>query len=233
MTTIRFGAPAMARPAIRNSRNMGFTLVELMVAMAVGSIIMAAVLTSFIAQHNVYIAQDEVVQMQQNARVAIDMMSRDIQSAGYNPNHLTGTVGITTTGINATTGVASTLTFTRDNGAGVLETVTYSLPTTKMLTLNTSLPPAGTTAADWPAAIAEGISNLEFRYLDENGDPTNVFNNIRSIQMSIMAETAHTDLKSSPASQTYTTPSGATWTSTPKYRSKYFTATVQCRNLGL
>lgn len=221
--------------------NEGFTLVELLIAMAVGGIVMAAVMTSFLSQHNVYLAQDEVVEMQQNARVAMDMLVRDIQSAGYNPNSLTG-AGITTALITAA-GVAPTLTFTRDDGAGSLETIEYSL----FDAYATSTPPSndgliddlarqvtttsGTTAGR--QVIAENISQLEFRYLKDDGTPTNDLALIRSIQASMLVQAAHPDTKSPLPSRTYTTPSGANWASTAGFRSRYFTTTIQCRNLGL
>jgi len=231
MTPIRVRESCMLRTANRNPGNQGFTLVELLIAIAVGSIVMAAVMTSFLSQHNVYLAQDEVVQIQQSARVAMDMLTRDIHSAGYNPNHLAGGAGITTAG-------ATTLTFTRDDGTGILETITYTRSGANMLTLNITPLPAGTTAADWPANVAENIINLEFCYLMSSGNcilaPTAAQRpNIRSVQVSIMAQAALMDTKSLPPVRTYTTPSGALWSSTAGFRSRYFTTTVQCRNLGL
>lgn len=231
MTPIRMRESDMLRTTNRNAGNLGFTLVELLIAIAVGSIVMAAVMTSFFSQHNVYLAQDEVVQIQQNARVAMDMLTRDIHSAGYNPNHLAGGAGITNAG-------TTTLTFTRDNGTGLLETIAYNRSGANMLTLNITPLPTGTIAADWPANVAENIINLEFCYLLSSGNcilaPTAAqIPNIRSIQVSIMVETALMDTKSPPPVRTYTTPSGAVWPSTAGFRSRYLTTTVQCRNLGL
>lgn len=223
----------------RCSSSGGFTLVEVIIAMLVGTMVMAAVMTSFQSQHWTYVAQDEVVEMQQNARVAMDMLVRDIRSAGYDPNKLGA--GITAAG-DGTEG--SPLQFTREEDAVIpagLETIAYSLfdaydtinrndGAVDDLALQTT-DSGGATAGR--QAIAENISRLEFRYLDENGNVTATLGDIRSIQVSIMVEASQRDTKSTPPARTYTTPSGAIWNSTPGFRSVYLTTTVQCRNLGL
>ena len=61
----------------------GFTLVELMIVVALSGIVMAAVYSIYIAQQKTYIAQDQVVEMQQNIRAALDLMEREIRMAGY------------------------------------------------------------------------------------------------------------------------------------------------------
>lgn len=232
----------MVYAADQNRWKKGFTLIELLIAMLVGSMVMAAVMVSFQSQHNTYLAQDEVVEMQQNARVAMDMLVRDIRSAGYDPNSLGA--GITTVGITAG-GVAPTLTFTREDDAAPpgLETISYSLfdafvstdpPSNDGLVDDLAL--QVTTAASGTAGrqvVAENISRLEFLYLDASGNPTAVLDNIRTIQVSIMVQAAMSDTKNPPASKTYTTPSGAVWNSTAGFRSVFLTTTVQCRNLGL
>lgn len=220
----------------------GFTLVEVLIALLIGTIVMAAVMTSFQSQHNTYLAQDQVVEMQQNARVAMDMLVRDIRSAGFDPNNLGA--GITTVGITPA-GVAPTLIFTREDDlpADGLETISYSLYDA----FATTVPPTNdgldddlalevTTAAGASAGrqvVAENISQLEFFYLDGSGNPTDVLGDIRAIEVSIMVQAAQPDTKSPPASRAYTTPSGAVWNSTAGFRSVYLTTTVQCRNLGL
>jgi len=203
--------------------------------MAVGGIVMAAVMTSFLSQHKTYLAQDDVVEMQQNARVAMDLLVRDIRSAGFDPNTLGA--GITAAGAN-------NLTFTREDdlAANGLETISYSLFDAFAFTvppsndgLNDDLALQVTTAAGTSGgrqAVAENISRLEFRYLDAAGVPTAVLANIRSVQVSIMVQTSRADTNG-PSAQTYTTPSGTVWTSTAGFRSRYLTTTVQCRNLGL
>lgn len=227
----------------------GFTLVELMIALAVGGIVMAAVMTSFLSQHNVYLAQDEVVEMQQNARVVLDMLTRDIRTAGYNPS------GKANAGI--VTFTQGRLGFTQDlDGNGTLditpkttvEVITYGFAsaydadTNGIVDANGASAPLGRntgTATGLEDAshafdpVANNFRAIEFRYLDGAGLVTTTASDIRSIQVSILVQAAHPDTKTPVPSRAYTTPSGATWDSTAGYRSRYFTTTIQCRNLGL
>lgn len=214
----------------------GFTLVELLVALAVGSIVMAAVMTAFLSQHNTYLAQGQVVEMQQNARVALDLLELDIRSAGYDPNNLGA--GITTAGIDPVTGVASTLTFTREKDDPTppdLETISYSLVDAFATEGRNDgvVDDLGRNDGGGSQPVAENISRLEFRYLDGDGNPTAVLNNIRSIQVSILVQSARPEVQSNPGRDIYTTPSGAQWQAPAGFWNVYLTTAVYCRNLGL
>ncbi len=220
----------------KKSKERGFTLVELMVAMAVGGIVMAAVMTSFLSQHRSYLAQDNVVEMQQNARVSMDMLTRDIRSAGFDPNNL---------GAGITIAAPNNLVFTREDDlpANGTETVAYSLFDAFTFTV----PPSNdglvddlalqlTSAAGVSAGrqvVAENISQLEFRYLDEDGNVTANLADIRAIQISILAVASQPD-QSFTNTMTYTTASGAVWGPfNDNLRRRLLITTVQCRNLGL
>ena len=61
----------------------GFTLVELLIAMTIGLIILAALSSTFLMQSKIYDVQEQVAEMVQNARAAMDMMTREIRMAGY------------------------------------------------------------------------------------------------------------------------------------------------------
>jgi prepilin-type N-terminal cleavage/methylation domain-containing protein len=61
----------------------GLTLIELLVAVAISGILMAAIYRTFIGQHKTYAVQEQVVDMQQNVRVAINRMMREIRMAGF------------------------------------------------------------------------------------------------------------------------------------------------------
>ena len=64
-------------------KNQGLTLIELLVAMAISAILIAAIYRTFIGQHKTYTVQEQVVDMQQNVRVAINRMMREIRMAGF------------------------------------------------------------------------------------------------------------------------------------------------------
>jgi prepilin-type N-terminal cleavage/methylation domain-containing protein len=63
-------------------KGKGLTLIELLVALAISAILTAGLYRTFIGQHKTYAAQEQVVDMQQNARVAISRMMREIRMAG-------------------------------------------------------------------------------------------------------------------------------------------------------
>jgi type IV pilus assembly protein PilW len=64
-------------------KEKGFTLVELLVAMAISGIVVAAVYTAFVTQQKSYTVQNQVAETQQNARVGLDLIARDVRMAGY------------------------------------------------------------------------------------------------------------------------------------------------------
>ncbi len=110
-------------PSLRSLSNKGFTLVELMVAMVLTTIIGAVLYTSFTSQQRIYTTQGQVVEMQQNIRAAMAVLAREIMLAGYDPEN-TGAFGITDIANN-------TITFNIDKDSnGELdddETITYDL----------------------------------------------------------------------------------------------------------
>ena len=61
----------------------GFTLVELLVAMGISMIVMGAIFMTFKSQHDSFIVQTQVAVSMQNARAAMNMLTRDIQMAGF------------------------------------------------------------------------------------------------------------------------------------------------------
>jgi type IV pilus assembly protein PilW len=67
------------------NKESGFTLVELLIAMTIGLIILAALSSTFLMQSKIYDVQEQIVEMVQTARAAMDMMSREIRMAGYDP----------------------------------------------------------------------------------------------------------------------------------------------------
>ena len=64
-------------------RQSGFSLVEMLIAMVIAIIMVAAMYSFFTSQHRTYVVQDNVVDMQQNARMALLTLFRDVRMAGY------------------------------------------------------------------------------------------------------------------------------------------------------
>jgi type IV pilus assembly protein PilW len=68
-------------------KDAGFTILELLVAIALGMVILAGLFRTFKVQQDSYVIQDQVSAMQQNLRVAMYMITRDLQMAGYYTNY--------------------------------------------------------------------------------------------------------------------------------------------------
>ena len=65
--------------------NQGFTLIEILVVLALGLVVLGAVLNIFIKQNETSAAQQEITYAQQNVRAAMELMVREIRNAGYDP----------------------------------------------------------------------------------------------------------------------------------------------------
>jgi prepilin-type N-terminal cleavage/methylation domain-containing protein len=63
--------------------NKGVTLIELLIALVMSSILIAAIYRVFISQQKSYVVQEQVVDMQQNVRVSISRMMSEIRMAGF------------------------------------------------------------------------------------------------------------------------------------------------------
>lgn len=72
----------MKHNMIVNKEN-GVTLIELMIVLVIAAFLVAGIYSLFITQHRSYAVQDQVAGVQQDARVALDIMARDIRMAGF------------------------------------------------------------------------------------------------------------------------------------------------------
>lgn len=74
--------PSILLPAVR-PRQRGFSLVELMVAMTIGLVVVAAVGYVYLSSRQAFRMTDSMSRMQENARLGIETMARDVRMAGY------------------------------------------------------------------------------------------------------------------------------------------------------
>jgi len=61
----------------------GVGLVELLIAVTLTVLIGAVMLEFYMSQHNRFIVEEDISDMQQNARVAMDEVTRNIRIAGF------------------------------------------------------------------------------------------------------------------------------------------------------
>lgn len=73
----------------RRASRRGFTLVELMFALAIGLFVVAALYNLFTSQVRQFVYQDLQMEMHQSTRLALDMVGRSARMAGYGTNGTT------------------------------------------------------------------------------------------------------------------------------------------------
>lgn len=155
----------------------GFTLLEVLVAGAIGSLVLGAAYTIYLANQQTYLRGEARSDLQQSARIAMDEVLRALRSLGYDPRR-TGGFGFRDpanlgTGAGcpaASVGCASDgeIRFgVDDDGNGVLddegtERVGFRLRSGVLQRFK----PGGLLN---PQPLATGVTALRFTYLDGNG----------------------------------------------------------------
>jgi len=96
---------------VRVQSERGFTLIELMISIVISSVIVAAGYTVLTTTHKATISNERAVGTQQNVRVAMELIARDIKQAGFGmpmaPNTpVGGTAGNCATDATGTTTAA-------------------------------------------------------------------------------------------------------------------------------
>ena len=148
-------------------------MIELMIAIAVGSIVIAGMVMLFQRQIMSNNTQRMLVSMQQNVRAAVSFMERDIRMAASDP---TGNAQLDPDfpPQEITEAESSKLEFTSDADADkVSTTTTYELVGDELRRNN--------------QVLAVNIDALNFVYLDEDGNTTSTEEDVRSVQLSIVA----------------------------------------------
>jgi len=70
-------------PDLQRGGRAGFTLTELMIAVAILAVVVAAVMQSFVVQNRAYTVVDQVVEAQQNMRAVAWLIERDLRMSGF------------------------------------------------------------------------------------------------------------------------------------------------------
>lgn len=211
------------------SSQQGFTLIELMVAMAVSSMFVAVVYMAFTTQQRSYVSQDQVAEMQQKLRAGMRYMGKELVMTGYNP------------GADAPAGILSAafnqLNVTMDlNGDKDVDD-----PGEKLLykiDAGNNLCRDDVNAGSGCQPLIDNVQAIEFYYTLENGTkklnpsaPELDF--IRAVQVTLLAQSRKVVLGYS-ADETFQRPSGGNWTGNADGRRRaMLSSTIHLRNMGL
>lgn len=148
---------------IENRLNVkGITLIELLVALVIGGIVVAGVYRFFVAQSKAYVVQDQVVEVQQNIRSAMEILLRDLRMTGFNGDNTPLTPSVTPGANNITV-------YYEKNGA--VRQVSYLVDGTSRLMRN-QIPPDVPPSEAGGDPILTDVNALNFMYgidPDEDG----------------------------------------------------------------
>jgi type IV pilus assembly protein PilW len=164
----------------------GITLIELLVALVIAAITLAGIYRVFISQTKSYAVQDQVVEVQQSVRSAMDIILRDLRMTGFdddNPNSIynDGTLldpVIGTTPITTPLSINSIIVryeyFDRTVGASgeyQLHTITYAVDGSSNLVRTRAVKKSDKSTVTTSEILLPNVSALVFTYgIDNNMD---------------------------------------------------------------
>lgn len=184
-----------------NSHSSGFTVVELLMALAISGIVFIVIYAFFIAQSQTYTLHSQDIELQQNLRVNMQRIERELRQAGYNPGGLAAEAAESDGRDNNCNG-------TTDEGD---DTSTLLVKESEVISFQTALPSEVSFAIDSNGdglacgdqerisytlngsslerngqSRMENVEALDFVYLDKHGAPVTAIEDIRSVQVSIV-----------------------------------------------
>jgi type IV pilus assembly protein PilW len=223
-------------PKHRPLGHKGFTLVDILVGLAMASVLLAAVVSLFTSMGRSYTIQNVAADTQQVTRAGVEVMIQEIRMAGFDP------VGSTATGIvdnfgpdngfhnqhdgNIASTDAQNFAFTMDADMDgridhCIDAVPAECPAAddnienEMIAYrfnNGALQKYRSASARWENLTEQNVSGLSFTYYDGAGAVTTAVDSIRSVEISMTIQQPAG--RGGMISRTYTT-------------------RVRCRNIGL
>ena len=181
----------------------GFTVTELVLALAIMMMVMASIVSLLISLNRVYAAQSVIAGVQQVTRAGINIMTRNIRLAGLNPRKI-NQIGILEASVNK-------IRFQHDtNGSGTIETG-QNEDSAYLLNGNHQLIRQKDGNSRSNKSLVDHVNDLTFKYLDRDNEETSILDEIRTVEISL----------------TVREPAGK-----DKFISRTYSTRVICRNLG-
>ncbi len=199
---------------MKECNDQGFTLIEVVIALALSVITVGAIYTIYLSQVKAQIVREDKLDMQQHVRAAMDLLVHELNMAGYDPRHVKqdDIVGNDFEGI---VHHPTQLIIKADlNGNG--------RPTDSNESIQFSHDPVTFTlrrdTGGGRQPLAEHIEMFSLKYLDSSGHPTTESQQIRQIELTLKARAERPDPR-------YSRNEG--------YRSVTLQSRITPRNLGL
>ena len=185
------------------SKSGGFTVTELVLALAIMMIVISAMVSLLISLNGAFVVQNVTAGVQQVTRSGINIMTRGIRMAGFNPLKIER-IGILQASV-------SKIRFQQDaNGSGTIELgknedIAYLLNDRQQLIRQKD----GNARSN--RSLIDHVKALTFRYFDRDNEETNILDDIHTVEISL----------------TIREPAGK-----GKFISRTYSTRVICRNLG-
>ena len=172
----------------------GFTLIELLIALAVGSLLMGGIYGILIQQRNAYARHQQMLEMRQNVRMGLDVMTNDIRMAGFDP---TGNAGA-----GIVTAEADLMRFTIDrNGSGTIGDAAFEDVAYRARGGSLRIQSVREKASGFQAVV-DTIQRLRFCYVLPSSTPQppcvpevtgDQLQNIRAVRLTLTAKASRRD----------------------------------------
>lgn len=178
-------------------KDKGFTLVEIMVSMAISSLVIAGIYGVYTIQQRSYTVQEQVSEMQQRIRSALDFMTRNIRMAGYDPSGVCSSNFIIADEDTLIFDVCERRTGAQEEFRITLQYDPDPDPPTDKKTgqLNVTRDDKNTASAS-PMPLAEGVDAFLFSYRDEKGKPlppSPPVQDIKIVEVSMLVRSSYPD----------------------------------------
>ena len=190
-------------PGKRGRRSAGFTVIEVLMVLAILSIAFGTIYKSFEQLNRSYTAESVKAGVQQGARIAVEFMVQDIRLAGLDPLE-SANAGIAA-GVPLPT--SNWIEFTLDSNYDGKIVTTDDFEQIRYELVGNELRQTNHLGQE---TMLDNVTNLSFTFLDADDQTTTDNAEIRSVIISLTMERSAG--RSEPISRTYTT-------------------TVRCRNL--
>jgi len=167
--------------SVARDKERGFTLVEILMVMSISALLLGSMYSVYTSNYKTFRVQEQVAEAQQNARGALQLMSRDIMMAGYS------TMPVKSRGIIFAN--ITSLTIQIDESNPTHPFISYSRYSSARI---------GRIEGGTRQAVAERVRRLKFYYRDAAGnlltDPsgtlgTDATEDVRQIIVSVTAGT--------------------------------------------
>lgn len=214
----------------------GFTLIELMITVAISTLVIVLISSIYSNQQKVRNTQESVVDIQQNLRAGVYLIGQELRMAGYDPTNKAKAriIAATATQVRFTQDVTDNAGTAEDGDGDTNDpneniTLNFNAPTNTLQRSSTAGGPL--------QPMIQNVDQLEFRYRLDDGSVTltpaaNKRDNIRAIEISLLVRAA-TPEQGFLNNQTYRSASGAAWVVNDNFRRRLLITTIKCRNMGL